>query len=91
MSLHLVRELDYRGATGIQYLRCLQQDLIVALSQSDWNKVKFLDQACRVLIDRVIAANKDDADALILVLAELKKVYKNMIMECKYEVNSIAY
>ena len=91
MSLQLVPELDYSGASGVDCLRSLRQDFTVALDQSDWDKVRVLDQACVALIDKIIAANKNDLHALLLVLAELKNVYKNMIMQCKYEVNSIVH
>ena len=91
MSLQLATELDYSGMTGIDYLRCLRQDLNAALYKGDWDKIRFLDQACAVLVDKVIAANKDDVKGLALALKELKNVYENMIMQCKYEVNSIAH
>lgn len=91
MALRLESELDYNGVTGVNYLRCLRQDLAAALQQGDWDKVRFLDQACAVLVDRVIAANKTDVNALILALKELKNLYAKMIMQCKYEVNAIVH
>lgn len=91
MALQLERDLDYSGPTGVNYLRCLRQDLASALQESDWEKVRFLDQACAVLVERVIAANKGDVHALILALGELKNVYAKMIMQCKCEVNAIVH
>lgn len=91
MSLQAVPKLDYGGASGVDCLRSLRQDFTVALDQSDWDKIQILDQACVALIDKIIAANKNDLNALLLVLGELKNVYKNMIMQCKYEVNSIVH
>lgn len=91
MGLQLERDLDYSGHTGVNYLRCLQQDLAAALQESDWDKVRFLDQACAVLVERVIAANRGNGPALVLALNELKNVYARMIMQCKYEVNSFAH
>lgn len=91
MALQLERDLDYSGPTGVNYLRCLQQDLASALQESDWDKVRFLDQACAVLVERVIAANRGDAHTLVLALNELKSVYAKMIMQCKFEVNSIVH
>lgn len=91
MALQLEDELDYSGPKGINYLRCLKQDLAGALQESDWSKVRFLDQACAILVERVIKANKGDTNALVLALAELKNVYAEMIMQCKYELNSIVH
>lgn len=91
MALQLERDLDYSGPTGVSYLRCLRQDLAAALQESDWEKVRFLDQACAVLVERVIAANKGNAHTLVLALDELKSVYAKMIMQCKCELNAIVH
>lgn len=91
MSLQLVQELDYAGQSGVAQVRGIQAALNRALDKEDWALVRRLDQACVVLIDRVIAANQDDANALMMALSELKGVYANLIVQCKREVASMAH
>ena len=91
MSLQLVGDLNYNGMDGVLHMRRLQKDLAVALGQEDWSKVRRLDQACVVLIDKVVAANKGDNGALVLALSELKDVYAGLIMQCQCEVAAMAY
>jgi hypothetical protein len=39
-----------------------------------------------VLIDKVIAANRDDRSTLVCALSELKGVYAGLIAQCQREV-----
>ncbi|MES2825367.1 MAG: hypothetical protein V4732_17335 [Pseudomonadota bacterium] len=89
MGLHLVLA-SYNGMAGVLQVRNLQHDLNMALQQEDWMSVRRLDQACVVLIDKVIAANKDDSNDLILVLQELKDVYAGLIALCHHKVSAMA-
>ena len=91
MSLHKVKAIDYSGLSGVLQVRFLQQALEQALLQEDWPKVRRLDRTCVVLIDKVIAANKEDKTILILALSELKDVYAGLIMQCQCEVAAMAY
>ena len=91
MQLHLVKAADYSGEAGILYVRSLQNELNKALEEENWSQVRKLDQACAVLIDKVIEANKEDKEALVAALGELKGVYANLIVQCKREVASIAH
>ncbi|MES2676641.1 MAG: hypothetical protein V4660_20560 [Pseudomonadota bacterium] len=89
MGMHLV-VANYSGMAGVLQVRNLQHDLNLALEQEDWLSVRRLDQACVVLIDKVIAANKDDSYDLILVLQELKDVYAGLISLCHHKVIAMA-
>ncbi len=91
MSLHLVESVNYAGQAGVMQVRGLQNALNEALTAEDWNQVRRLDQACVVLIDRVIDANERDPAAIALALNELKGVYASLIVQCKREVASMAH
>ena len=67
-------------------MRSIQQALTVALQQEDWERIRHLDRVCVVLIDRVIAANRNDKTTLIRALSELKGVYAGLIAQCQQEV-----
>lgn len=86
MAIKLVAAPEYRGQAGILSMRGLQQELTKALRAEDWEKVRHLDRICVVLIDRVIAANRDDKSALVCALSELKGVYAGLIAQCQREV-----
>ena len=91
MQLHLVEAANYTGEAGLLHLRRLQAELNKALAEENWTKVRRLDQACAVLIDKVIDANQEDKQALAAALGELKGVYANLIVQCKREVASMVY
>lgn len=86
MTIHLVPSPEYRGQDGIMAMRNLQQELTKALRAEDWAKVRHLDRICVVLIDRVIAANRNDKSTLVCALSELKGVYAGLIAQCQREV-----
>jgi flagellar protein FliT len=90
MPLKLIEPIDYTGYNGVIQLRDLQVALSKALNTEDWSLVQQLDRICMVVIDKVIAANKDDLSALINALDELKGVYANLIMQCKCDMTSMA-
>ena len=91
MQLHVVKPADYSGEAGIMHVRCLQNELNKALAEENWSQVRRLDQACAVLIDKVIEANQNDKQALVAALGELKGVYASLIVQCKREVASMAH
>jgi flagellar protein FliT len=91
MAMRALREPDYSGMAGVMAVRSLQQALVRALQAEDWDRVRKLDQTCVVLIDKVIAANRDDGTSLAMALGELKGVYANLIIQCKREVASMAH
>lgn len=91
MRLRLVEPPVYSGQAGIMQVRRLQNALNKALNTEDWNKVRRLDQACALLIDRVILANQNDTQAIAEALNELKGVYSSLIVQCKREVASMAH
>lgn len=86
MSIQLVSAPEYRGEAGIMAMRDLQQELTKALRVEDWEKVRHLDRICILLIDKVIAANRDDKSTLVCALGELKGVYAGLIAQCQREV-----
>lgn len=86
MSIQLVSAPEYRGEAGIMAMRELQQELTKALRVEDWEKVRHLDRICILLIDKVIAANRDDKSTLVCALGELKGVYAGLIAQCQREV-----
>jgi len=90
MSLQLVATPSYEGEAGILAMRCLQRELTAALQADDWDRVRRLDSICVLLIEKVIAANRDDKTTLVLALSELKGVYAGMIAQCQREVAAIA-
>lgn len=91
MQLQLVEPANYAGEAGVLHVRRLQAALNTALKEENWSQVRRLDQACAVLIDKVIDANQHDTQALATALSELKGVYANLIVQCKREVASMAY
>lgn len=86
MAMHLVSAPEYTGEAGIIAMRGLQQELAKALQQEDWEKIRHLDRICVLLIDKVIAANRDDKSTLVCALSELKGVYAGLIAQCQREV-----
>lgn len=90
-SLRLVEPISYVGVEGVLVVRGFQQELNDALEKQDWNRVRKLDQRCVMLIDKVIAANKDNPLAISEALNELKDVYASLIVQCKQEVASMAH
>lgn len=86
MNIQLVPTPEYQGEAGIDAMRSLQLELNKALQVEDWDKVRHLDRICVVLIDRVIAANRDDKTTLVRALSELKGVYAGLIAQCQREV-----
>jgi hypothetical protein len=91
MQMHLVQPINYSGQFGVMQVRYLQKELRKALDAEDWDQVRRLDQACAVLIDKVIDANQHDSSALAVALNELKGVYASLIVQCKREVASMAH
>ena len=88
--LYAVPQPDYTGESGVVMMRGLQCELSQALQQEDWVRVRQLDRICVLLIDRVIAANKDDKTTLVRALSELKGVYAGLIAQCQQQVNLLA-
>jgi flagellar protein FliT len=86
MAIHLVSAPDYRGQAGVMAMRGLQQELNKALQIEDWDRIRHLDRICVLLIDKVIAANRDDKTTLVRALSELKGVYAGLIAQCQREV-----
>lgn len=91
MGLSLVEPVMYSGQAGALQLRRLQNELNKALKAEDWDRVRRLDQACALLIDKVILANENDTEAIADALNELKGVYTSLIVQCKREVASMAH
>ncbi len=91
MSLRLVEPITYSGKAGVLQVRRLQNELNKALAVEDWAQVRRLDQTCALLIDKVILANENDAQAIAEALSELKGVYASLIVQCKREVASMAH
>jgi flagellar protein FliT len=86
MTLRLVPEPDYAGEAGVMAMRSVQRALTTALQYEDWERIRHLDRVCVLLIDRVIAANRDDKTTLVRALSELKGVYAGLIAQCQQEV-----
>ncbi|WP_347330263.1 hypothetical protein [Marinimicrobium locisalis] len=90
MALQAVPTPDYQGDAGLGQIAELRRELVKALRAEDWPRVRELDRACAGLVERVIAANREDRSALVRVLSELKGVYANLIDRCHQEVLSLA-
>lgn len=86
MTLRLVPEPDYAGEAGVMAMRSVQRALTTALQHEDWERIRHLDRICVLLIERVIAANRDDKTTLVRALSELKGVYAGLIAQCQQEV-----
>jgi flagellar protein FliT len=91
MVMRLVEDIVYAGVSGVNQLKALQAALNSAIEKEDWDSVRRLDQSCMLVIDKVIAANKDDGAALAAALNELKGVYVSLIVRCKCEVASMMH
>ena len=89
MSHHLqvLPPVEYRGSAGVSAIKQLQRDLLEALDQEDWGRVQHLDTLCALVVDRVIAANRDNKEILISALSGLKTVYANMIHRCHHSAD----
>lgn len=88
--LKMVAQPKYKGHSGVLAMRSLQQAMNLALQQEDWGRVRHLDRICVLLIDRVVAANRDDKSTLVRALGELKGVYAGLIAQCQQQVNLMA-
>jgi flagellar protein FliT len=88
--LKIVDQPKYKGQAGVLAMRSLQQALNLALQNEDWGRVRHLDRICVLLIDRVIAANKEDRSTLVCALGELKGVYAGLIAQCQQQVSLMA-
>lgn len=86
MAIQLVSAPDYHGQAGVMAMRGLQQELNKALQLEDWARIRHLDRICVLLVDKVIAANRDDKTTLVCALSELKGVYAGLITQCQREV-----
>lgn len=86
MAIHLVPAPGYHGQAGVMAMRGLQRELNKALLAEDWQRIRHLDRICVLLIDKVIAANRDDKTTLVRALSELKGVYAGLIAQCQREV-----
>lgn len=86
MAIHLVSAPEYHGQAGIMAMRGLQQELNKALQVEDWEHIRHLDRICVLLIDKVIAANRNDKTTLVCALSELKGVYAGVIAQCQRQV-----
>lgn len=86
MTIHLVSAPEYHGQAGVMAMRGVQQELNKALQVEDWERIRHLDRICVLLIDKVIAANRDDKTTLVRALSELKGVYAGLIAQCQREV-----
>jgi flagellar protein FliT len=86
MAIHLVSAPEYRGQAGVMAMRGVQQELNKALQVEDWERIRHLDRICVLLIDKVIAANRNDKTTLVRALSELKGVYAGLIAQCQREV-----
>ena len=86
MAIQLVSAPEYHGQAGVMAMRGLQQELTKALQVEDWARIRHLDRICVLLVDKVIAANRDDKTTLVCALSELKGVYAGLIAQCQREV-----
>jgi len=87
MSLQLLASPEYLGEGGVLALRGIQSELTLALRDEDWDRVRHLDRICVVVIERVVAANKEDRSSLLRALSELKGVYAGLIAQCQQQVS----
>jgi hypothetical protein len=91
MALSLVDDPDYAGSAGIKYIEQLQQSLQRALAQENWVEVQRLDKVCAALIDKVVAASREEETGeLVIALSQLKDVYRHLIYGCQAKVASMA-
>jgi flagellar protein FliT len=86
MSLQLIKEPSYAGEAGILALRSIQDQLHQAAAIEDWGRIRHLDAACSRVIEKVIAANRDNSAVLVSALSELKGVYANLLFKCHQEI-----
>lgn len=85
--LQALPPVNYEGKSGIAVICQLQSDLTEALNQEDWGRVQHLDMVCALVVDRVIAANRDNKSTLINALNELKGVYSKLISQCHHSAD----
>lgn len=79
-------EASYAGEAGIEALRSIQLELQAAAQRENWNRIRQLDAVCESLIEKVIAANRDNSAVLVRALSELKGVYANLLFKCHQEI-----
>lgn len=92
--LHSIQAPSLQGEQGLAQLRQLQKEMAKALGQCDFQRVRQLDGTCAVVIDKLIAANRNDGrlgQAILLrALSDLKGVYANLIRECEGKADSVS-
>ncbi|MDO3382602.1 hypothetical protein [Gilvimarinus algae] len=81
MSLSLVEADSLAGPGGFEQLRQLQTDMSRALAVGDYTRVRQLDETCAVLLDKLIAANRENRSILLESMMDLKALYAQMIQE----------
>ncbi len=86
MTMYLVPQPDYRGEVGLNSLRRVQHEMTSALQREEWEEVRRLDRVCTLLIDRVVAANREDKAFLMRAMAEVKGLYAGLVAQCEREV-----
>jgi flagellar protein FliT len=89
MAIRLVEAPDYKGEAGIIAMRNVQQALTAALEAEEWERVRHLDRICLLLIDRIIAENRDNKAVVINALSELRGVYAQLLAQCQREVTLV--
>lgn len=82
-------EASYAGEAGIEALRSIQLELQRAAQREDWSRIRQLDAVCESLIEKVIAANRDNSAVLVRALSELKGVYANLLFKCHQEITQL--
>ena len=81
--LSVVPEPSFEGEAGARQLRALQDDMAQALAQSDFERVRRLDQTASRVLDKLIAANPNNRQVVLNAMGDLKSVYADMIEHCR--------
>lgn len=82
MSLQVVEAPSLSGPCGIAQLKQLQADMFQSLARGDYVRVRQLDKTCAVVLDGLLSENRDNKALLVEALADLKAVYRQMLIEC---------
>jgi hypothetical protein len=89
MALRLLSEPEYTVTTGVEKIRALQEELIMAFNLADWEKIQYLDSICALVVERTRAITHRDKSILLEALTELKELYEKVILDCEKMNESI--
>jgi flagellar protein FliT len=89
MALQLLANPEYTVEIGVKKIRALQEEMVAALNLADWEKIRYLDSVCALVVERTQAQDRHEKSLLLAALTELKTIYTKIILDCEKTGESI--